>query len=307
MKKEILISTSSFGKVDGKALQMLNDNGFSVELNPFGTTLTQDQSIQLLKNKVGLIAGTEKINGLTFDAASALKYICRLGTGMDSVDLIEANKRGILVENTPNAHVDGVAELCLAGILDLHRDISSAHSQLKAGVWKKPMGTLLKGKTLGLIGLGKVAKRLVELVQAFDLNILAKDIYWDDEFASKWNIKKCSMEEILTQSDVVSLHIPFSPENKHLIGPNELAMLKNNAKLVNTSRGGLVDENALISFLTNNPSARAYIDTFESEPYAGDLIKLDNILLTPHIGSYAKEVRMNMELECAKKIIAFFS
>ena len=307
MKKEILISTSSFGKVDGKALQMLKDHGFSIELNPFGKTLTQEQSIALLKNKVGLIAGTEKIDTLTFDAADSLKYICRLGTGMDSVDLIEAKKRGIVVENTPNAHVDGVAELCLAGMLDLHRDVAFSNSELKSGKWQKPMGTLLRGKTLGLIGLGKVSKRLVELVQPFELNIMATDIHWDSNFASKWKIQKKTTQEILQQSDVVSLHIPFSNENKHLIGEKELRLLKSDAKLINTSRGGLIDENALISFLTDNPMARAYIDTFENEPYSGDLVKLKNVLLTPHIGSYAKEVRMNMELECAQKITAFFN
>ncbi|MBT8327414.1 MAG: phosphoglycerate dehydrogenase [Bacteroidia bacterium] len=307
MKKEILISTSSFGKVDATALELLENNGFSVELNPFGSTMTQEQSIELLKNKVGLIAGTEKINALTFDSTNTLKYICRLGTGMDSVDLVEAKKRGIVVENTPDAHIDGVAELCLAGMLDLHRDISLSHSQMKAGVWKKPMGTLLKGKTLGLIGLGKVSKRLIELLQAFDLKIMATDIHWDEEFASKWNIKKTTINEIMEQSDVVSIHIPYSTANRHIIGSRELAMLKNNAKVINTSRGGLVDENALISFLTDNPSARAYIDTFENEPYSGELVKLNNVLVTPHIGSYAKEVRMNMELECANKIIAFFS
>jgi D-3-phosphoglycerate dehydrogenase len=306
MNKSILISTSSFGKVNSKPLDMLKDAGFNITLNPYGKTLNQEQSIELLKGKVGVIAGTEKIDQKTFNQHPQLEYICRLGAGMDSVDVMGARDQGILVENTPNAHVDGVAELCLAGVLDLHRKISLAHSNLRNGIWNKPMGSLLKGKTVGLIGLGKVSKRLVELLTPFEVNILANDVFWDESFAGKHEVTKASLEDLLQNSDIVSLHIPYSKENKHIIGETQLALLKEDVQIVNTSRGGLIDEKALISFLRQNKLASAYLDTFEVEPYEGELISLDNVLLTPHIGSYAKEVRIRMELDCANKMIDFF-
>lgn len=307
MSKKILISTSSFGKVDNTPLKMLTEAGFEVTLNPHGKTMSQEQSIALLEGMDGLIAGTEKLDAATFDAHPNLKYICRLGTGMNSVDLAEAANRGIPVENTPSAHVDGVAELALAGILDIHRDISVAHTNMKKGVWKKPMGSLLKGKTIGLIGLGKVSKRLVELLKPFGVTILAQDLYWDDMFAQTHDIKQVDLKTLCEKSDVVSIHIPYTPENHHIIGDSELSSMKPTAKVVNTSRGGLIDENALISFLNNNTDARAYLDTFEVEPYYGALLHCDNLLVTPHIGSYAREVRLNMEIETAQKTIAFFS
>ncbi len=305
--KKILISTSSFGKVNPKPLQMLKDAGFEVKLNPHGKTLSKEQSLALLSGIDGLIAGTEPIDNETFNQHPQLRYICRLGTGMDSVDLEAAKNLNIPVENTPIAHVDGVAELCLGGILDLHRNISFAHASMKQNIWKKPMGSLLKGKKIGLIGLGKVAKRLVELLKPFETEIIATDLFWDEEFANSNGIRKASKGEILKNADVVSLHVPFTPSNKHMIGKSEFALLKSDAMIVNTSRGGLIDENELISFLKENEQAKAYIDTFEAEPYSGELIEQDRVLLTPHIGSYAKEVRINMEMECAKKIIAFFN
>jgi D-3-phosphoglycerate dehydrogenase len=305
--KKVLISTSSFGKVDPKPLTLLQDAGFEVLLNPQGATLTKEQSIDLLKGQVALIAGTESLDSDTFKAHPQLEYICRLGTGMNSVDMEAAKGNNIVVENTPDAHVDGVAELCLAGILDLHRSVSFAHHAMRNGIWKKPMGSLLKGKTIGLIGLGKVAKRLVSLLQPFDVKILACDKYWDTYFANKFEIQQVSLSHLLEDSDVVSLHIPFTDENKYIIGEKELNLMKSGSKLINTSRGGLIDEKSLITYLTKNPLCSAYLDTFEAEPYKGALLGLENVLFTPHIGSYAKEVRLNMEMECANKVIAFFN
>ncbi|PCJ67874.1 MAG: 3-phosphoglycerate dehydrogenase [Bacteroidetes bacterium] len=307
MERKILISTSSYGKVDSKPLELLEQAGFEVTLNPYGSKLSISQSIELLAGQTALIAGTEKLNAEIFDAHPQLKYICRLGTGMDSVDLDEAKNRNIPVENTPNAHVDGVAELCLSGILDLHREVSFAHHNLKQGVWKKPMGSLLKGKTIGLIGLGKVAKRLVELLQPFNMKILAVDKYWDSDFAKQYNVEQVELDYLLQNSGIVSIHIPFSPENKNVISERELNLMNSSAILINTSRGGLINEVDLLTHLKANSMFKAYLDTYESEPYTGELLSLDNILLTPHIGSYAKEVRLNMEMECAEKIIAYFN
>jgi D-3-phosphoglycerate dehydrogenase len=302
----ILISPGSFGKVSLTAVNKIKEAGYEVTMNPYGKTLTKVQTLELLKDKVGIIAGTEALDKEVLDANPQLKYICRLGTGMDNVDQVETEMRNIQVDNTPDAHVDGVAELCFAGILDLHRQVSFAHHNVKNGIWKKPMGRLLQGKTLGIIGLGRVSKKMIVLMQPFNLRVIAIDMYWDKEFADKYNVEQVDKKTLLKESDIVSLHLPFTQENKYTIASEELKFLKTTAMLVNTSRGGLIDEQALEIHLKNNPKTTAYLDTFEVEPYNGNLINLENVLFTPHIGSYAEEVRLKMEMECADKLMAYF-
>jgi D-3-phosphoglycerate dehydrogenase len=302
---KILISTSSFGKENETPLNLIKQSGFEVYLNPYGRQLTIDESKDLLVGKVGLIAGTEKLNEEAISAAMDLKYIVRLGTGMDNVDFNITNQKGIEVESTPNAHIDGVAELALGGILNSLRSIAWNDHQIKSGNWIKPMGSLLKGKTIGLIGLGKIAKRLAILLNPFICNILAYDPSFDEEFANKWGIQKTSLDTILENSNIISLHLPFSIENKHIINNASFTKMKKDVLIVNTSRGGLVNESALFDFLKNNSSAKAYLDTFEEEPYKGDLCLLSNVLMTGHIGTYAKEVRLTMEMEAAQKLINF--
>ena len=304
---KILISTSSFGKENRLPLNLLEEAGFEVQLNPFGRQLTVDESKELLQGIKGVIAGTEKLNDEALSTAKVLKYLVRLGTGMDNVDFNITNQKGIVVENTPNAHVDGVAELTLAGILNSLRSISWNDAQIKSGNWAKPMGSLLKGKTVGLIGLGKIAKRLTLLLQPFACNILAYDPFFDEEFANKWGVQQASMETILHESNVISLHLPFSIENKYIINAASFSKMKQDVLLVNTARGGLINEDALFDFLNINQNAKAYLDTFESEPYNGKLCQLVNVLMTGHIGTYAKEVRLIMEMEAAEKLINFFA
>lgn len=304
---KILISTSSFGKENRMPLSLLEEAGFEVQLNPFGRQLTVNESKDLLQGKIGVIAGTEKLNDEALCTAKELKYLVRLGTGMDNVDFNITNQKGIVVENTPNAHVDGVAELTLAGIINSLRSISWNDAQIKSGNWAKPMGSLLKGKTVGLIGFGKIAKRLTLLLQPFACNILAYDPFFDDEFANKWGVQQAIMETILHESSVISLHLPFSSENKNIINAASFSKMKQDVLLVNTARGGLIDEGALFDFLNINQNAKAYLDTFESEPYNGKLCQLVNVLMTGHIGTYAKEVRLTMEMEAAEKLINFFA
>lgn len=304
---KILISTSSFGKENRTPLNLLYEAGFDVQLNPYGRQLTIEESKELIQGKIGIIAGTEKLNEEVLSTSTDLKYLVRLGTGMDNVDFNTTEKKGIVVENTPNAHVDGVAELTLAGTLTALRKIAWNDQQIKLGNWVKPMGSLLKGKTVGLIGFGKIAKRLTILLQPFACKILAFDPFFDEEFAYKWRVQKGPFDTILHDSDIISLHLPFSKENKNIINAASFSKMKNDVLIVNTARGGLIDEAALFDFLKNNPISKAYLDTFEKEPYSGNLCSLENVLMTGHIGTYAKEVRLTMEMEAAQKLINFFN
>jgi D-3-phosphoglycerate dehydrogenase / 2-oxoglutarate reductase len=306
MAYRILTTTSSFGKVDSKPLQLLTEAGFEVTLNPFARTLTIDESLSVLEGYDGLIAGTEKLNAQVLDSAKNLKYLCRLGAGMDNVDFEAAEKNRIIVENTPSAHVDGVAELTLGGILSSLRGMATAHSNLTQGNWQKPMGTLLRGKTVGIIGLGQVGKRLVALLKPFEVKILAYDPFQDAGFAKANDINFVDLTTMAAQSDIITMHMPFTKEAKHMIDQSFLSKCKKSVLIVNASRGGLINEVDLLEFLSSNPSASAYLDTFEQEPYSGPLCTLSNCMLTPHIGSYANEVRINMEMEAAQNVINFF-
>jgi D-3-phosphoglycerate dehydrogenase len=300
---KVLTTSSSFGKVNPEPLEKLISAGLTVEQNPYGRKLTIEESKNLYPGVDLLIAGTEKINYENLSHANRLKFICRLGVGMDNVDRKAAESRNIELDNTPSAHVDGVAELTLAGMLDMCRHISRLDRNIRKGIWNKHMGFLLKGKTIGIVGLGQVGKRLVELLKPFSVQILAYDLYPDKEFAERNNIKWCDLNELFTISDLISLHVPGIKENYHMISYDLLEQAKDHLMLINIARGGIVNEDALFEFLNKHRDASAYVDTFEQEPYSGPLLELENCLLTPHIGSYAREVRVNMEMEAAEKII----
>lgn len=304
---KVLVTTSSFGKVDKRPLDLLAEAGHEVTVNPYGRKLSIEESKELLPGYDALIAGTEKINLESLSTTSSLQYICRLGAGMDSVDFNATKERNIKVENTPSAHVDGVAELSLWGMLSCLRSAAQAHHNLRTDVWKKPMGSLLKDKKVGIIGLGQVGKRMVALLKPFNVSILANDAYPDTDFAQKNNVTLTSIENVLSECDIISIHVPFTPDNKYLLDTPQFALLKENAVVLNVSRGGLVNEEALCQFLKKNEKAAAYLDTFEQEPYNGPLQKVSNCVLTPHIGSYASEVRIAMELEAATKVIQYFN
>lgn len=305
INRNILITTSTFGKVDEKPLRLLEEAGFNITLNPYGRTLNVSESLELMPGVSGMIAGTEKLNGEVLNAANELKYLCRLGAGMDNVDFDVAKKKSITVENTPSAHVKGVAELTLAGILSLLRRIHISDRDLKAGVWEKYMGGLLYGKKVGVVGFGRVARHLTKLLMPFEVEILAYDPYIDNKVSGE-AVTFTTKEYLFQNADIISLHLPYSADNHHIINESAFSTMKDNVTLVNVARGGLIDEIALYDFLNKNIRASAYLDTFEQEPYKGKLTELDNILLSPHIGSYAREVRIEMEMMAAENLINFF-
>lgn len=298
----IAISTSSFGKENARPLDLLAERGLSWRLNPHGRTLTEDEAIEHTRGAVGLIAGTEPLTERVFAALDGLKVVSRVGIGMDSVDRAAAERCGITVINTPDAHVDAVAELALGGILAALRHIARGDRAVRTG-WTKPMGGLLRGKTIGVVGLGKVGRALVALAKPFGVAVLAVDPVRDDAWAAAHGARYVELPELLREADVVSLHVPYHRDRHHMIGADQLAVMKPTALLVNTARGGLIDEVALAVHLRANKRAGAYLDCFEKEPYSGPLAELDNAVLTPHIGSYAREARVQMEEEAVRNLL----
>lgn len=272
------------------------------KLNPFGRPLKSPEIVDLLGGCVGVIAGTEIYDQSTLNRLSGLRVISRCGSGMDNVDLRACKKHGIRVFNTPGVVERAVAELVLGLMLNLLRQINVSDWHLRNGQWQKIMGELILNKKVGLVGFGQVGQETARLLKALG----AKVLYYDPFVRS---IKpaalatKMDLSKLLKDCDIISLHVPLNGETKHLINAQRLSMMKKTAVLINTSRGGVVDEDALCSALKEGRLAAAALDVFEQEPYKGPLIELPNIILTPHIGSYAKEARVQMELKAVENIL----
>jgi D-3-phosphoglycerate dehydrogenase len=208
---------------------------------------------------------------------------------------------GIVVRNTPEALTDAVAELTLGGLLSVLRQIGRMDRDMHAGAWERQMGGLLRGRTVGIVGLGRIGRRLAELLHPFEVRIIASDRAPDAGVAAHLGVTYVELDELLAESDVVTLHMPGMDEP--LIGERELALMKPGAILINASRGGLVDEAALHAAITEDRLAGAYLDTFATEPYDGPLRDLPTVLLTPHAGSYAAEARERMETEAVQNLV----
>lgn len=303
MNRLVAISTSSFGRYDRTPLELLEERGWEIRLNPHGRRLTAEEVTLLLDGATALIAGTEPLTRDVLAAATDLRVISRCGVGLDNVDRPAAADLGIEVTATSFAHVDAVAELTLAGLLALLRRVAEADRSVRDGRWTKPMGRLLRRKTVGLVGLGRTGQAFARLLRPFDVRLLATDPMADADAATDLGAELLSLEDLLAQADVVSLHLPYSPDVHHLLDAEALGRMKEGAYLVNCARGGLVDEAALAAALGPGRLAGACLDVFEHEPYEGPLAASDRTLLTTHIGSYAIESRVAMEIEAVENLL----
>jgi len=297
----ILITTSSFDTEHNAQLRRLRESGCQVEPNPHGRRLTEAEVADLLGNDiVGVIAGVEPLTRAVIGKAHSLKIISRCGIGLDSVDLDAAAERGIKVYNTPSAPAWAVAELTLALVLNLLRRVAEADRSLRQNEWKQLMGSLLAFQTVGIIGFGRIGRRVAELAHTFGAKILIHDKVMADvpDYC-----EAADFDRLLQRSDIVTLHVPLLPELRHMIGRAQLARMKHGAYLINAARGGLVDEAALLESLQTGALAGAALDTFEVEPYHGPLAAMPQVLLTAHMGSYARESRIQMEQEAAHNLL----
>lgn len=303
MKNKILTSPSSMGEVGSQPFDLLRDNGFEIINNPFGRKLTEDEVIDLAGDCVGIVAGVEPLTKKVMDALPKLKCISRVGVGMDNVDLDYAKQKGIIVINTPDGPTRGVAELTLGMTMSLLRRIPQADAALKNKQWKKQIGNLIYEKQIGIIGLGRIGKMVAELFRGIGNPVIGFDLYPDEKWANARGIELKSFEEILRHADILTIHVPGNKDKSAVIGKKEIDLMKNGSFLINISRGGVVDEDALFEALSTDKLAGAAVDVFSKEPYAGPLCNLDNIVLTPHLGSYASEGKLQMEIDAVINLI----
>jgi D-3-phosphoglycerate dehydrogenase len=300
---KVFISTSSFGKYDPEPLELLKRNGFEILTNTTGRTLKSEEIVSMARGCYAIIAGTEIYDRATLSRCDGLKIISRCGAGLDGIDFAAAKDLGIDILSTPRGPTQAVAELTLGLILNLIRQVELCDAELKRGRWTKEMGFLIGELKFGIIGLGKIGKRVAELLRAFDATVIGTDLLPDQSWALSNQVTLKERAAVISESDVLCLHLPYEPALHHLIGAAQIASMKSGSFLINTSRGGLIDEAAMLEALRTKHLRGAAIDTFEAEPYVGPLRQLENVILTPHIGSYARGGRVNMERESVENVL----
>lgn len=295
---KIAITTSSFARFSDAPLQLLRQEHIDYVLNPLGRKLTENETIDLLQDCVAVAAGTEPLTARVMDALPGLKVISRCGTGMDNVDMEAARARGIAVRNTPDGPTQAVAELTLGLALDLMRQVSRMDRELRSGVWKKRMGNLLGGKRLGIVGMGRIGRAVADIFTP-----LGVQVAFNDPVSCCGDYPCMPVEELLGWADILSLHCSMTGGECSLFTAEHLRRMKRGSWVINVARGGLIDEQALYEALADGHLAGAAVDVFGNEPYTGLLSSLDNVILTPHIGSYAKEARIRMETDTIANLI----
>jgi D-3-phosphoglycerate dehydrogenase / 2-oxoglutarate reductase len=292
--------------MDREPIQLLESENIPFTPNPFQRRLREEELAEIIEPYEALIAGTEPITARVLERATNLRLIARVGIGLDSVALRAARAKGIEITYTPAAPSPAVAELAIAQMLALLRHTPIANREIREGIWKRRIGRRLGLMTVGVIGVGRIGRRVIQHLKGWSPQILAHDIREDLDFSGTTGCSWTDAETIYRRADIITLHVPLTRRTRGMIGERQLAMMKSDAILINTARGEIVDEGALAAALRANPRFAAAMDVFENEPYQGELTVLENCLLSSHMGSATRDCRLRMELEAAQEVIRYF-
>lgn len=304
---KILVTPTSFRKpVNAHAVKLLESFADEVVYNDTGSPLTGNQLIELLQGCDGYLAGVDYINSEIIESMpSTVRVISRYGAGIDRVDLDACRERGILVTNTPGANATAVCELAFGLMLSLSRSIPALDRAVRRGEWPRSNGMELSGKRLGIVGLGNIGKQLAVRAKSFEMDVCAYDPFIDQAFVKIERIEEMSLDELCQSSDIVSLHLPFTDITRNIIDKKRMQSMKPGTIIINTSRGGLIDEIAAAELLRNGYLRGMGLDAFEEEPLQASPLKdLDNVILTPHTGAHTDEAIKRMGLMSVKNLIA---
>lgn len=305
---KVLITTVPFADKNPLPLKLLEKAGIDYLINPIGRKLKEDELAEMVSDFDGLIAGTEPITDKVMSHGKNLKLISRVGIGLDSVDLLAAERRGIQVSYTPDAPAPAVAELTVGMMLTLLRSVHVANSQMHQGLWHRYFGRRISEITIGIIGVGRIGRGVIERLASFrPAKILINDITPEVEFSSMSWVQSASKEEIYQQADLISLHVPLTAQTKNMIQYNHLKAMKEDAIVINTSRGGIINEVDLARALNEGHLSAAAVDVFEQEPYDGELRDIERCLLTSHMGSMSVDCRTRMEIEATEEAVRFLT
>ena len=299
---KILISDKMSNKVE----DVLNSKSIEYDIK---TGLEPDELKSIIDDYDGiLIRSATKLTADILENCSNLKVIGRAGVGVDNVDLDVATKNKILVMNTPLGNLEATAELTVGLMFSLYRHIHNANASTHEGKWEKAkfMGTELKGKTLGIVGFGNIGQRVAEICKVIGMQILTNSNSASDEVLNSFGAKKVSTEELLSSSDVLSLHTKLNDQTKNMLNKESIATMKNSSVIINCARGGLINESDLKDALNNDVIAGAAIDVYETEPATENVMfGAKNLLLTPHLGASSKEAQSNVAIDVANQVADF--
>lgn len=306
---KILVSDCTFGIIDKTPINLLKE--YNVVYNETNRKYTLGELDVVLKENQPdiIIAGTEKYNSERLDICRNLKMISRLGIGIDSVDLNECLKRNIIVTNTPDAPSNAAAELTIGQMFNMLRHIQYVSQDIRQGKWNRYIGREIKYCNIGIIGFGRIGSMVAKKLSGLDIpknNLFINDIIEDLMNTQEIGMPS-SKEYIWKNSDIITIHIPLNEKNRNFITKKEFSLMKTNALLINAARGGIINESDLYDWLSKNKNVAAAIDTFENEPYQEKLLSLDNVYLTPHIGSCTEKSRFEMEVGAVKEALNFIN
>ena len=305
---KVLVTTIPFADKDTRPLHLLEQAGAEVIVNPLGRKFTEADFAGMITDVDILIAGTESITEAVLGQTSRLKLIARVGIGLDSVDLLAAHQHDVAVSYTPDAPSPAVAELTIGLMIDLLRSVHVSSLQMHQGQWYRYFGRRLSRATIGIIGVGRIGARVISHLGGFECSrILVNDIDPDVQAPNHPTcaVERTDKEAIYREADIISLHVPLTAKTRNLITHKEMGYMKPGALLINTARGGIINESDLCLALRSGHLGGAAIDVFEQEPYNGPLADLDTCLLTAHMGSMSIDCRTQMEVEASTEAVRF--
>ena len=307
MNDLIFVALSTFAADDRRPLELLEASGHPFRIHRTGKRITTLELLRDGYDAAAILAGVEPYDSSTLSQLRSLRCISRCGVGVDAIDMAAARQRGVAVANTPGIPTEAVAELALAMFLALSRNLRLQANLMQARRWERTRAHLLAGRTVGIIGLGRIGQRVAQLCQAFNARVLAYDPLVDTTLACGLGVELVPMEPLLREADILSLHASRSTEQPILIGTAELAVMKRGAILVNLARGEMVDEGALVEALRSGQLAGAGLDVFTAEPYQGPLCDFEQVILTPHSATLTVETRAAMELQCVENALQYLA
>lgn len=292
---QVLVTSMLIAQDNAALLAPLTRLGATLRFSPFPGRRAPGELAALLADADAMLAGTDPVTEDVLAQTSRLKLIARVGVGYDAIDIEAARRHGVVVSVTPSANEITVADYALAAMLALLRHVVHSHVTTQAGKWDRRGGTDLAGKTIGIIGLGRIGKLVARRLAGFDTRLLAYDLYQDAAFAAQYGVTYMDLDALLAEADVVTLHLLLNPSTRHLLDASRLARMKRGAFLVNTCRGPVVDEHALAAALAAGQLGGAALDVFEEEPPSDSpILQAPNVLLSPHIAGISAESSQRM-------------
>ena len=303
-----LITTIPFADKNRLPLDLLENAGVEYLINPLNKKLTENELSEMVSDFDLIIAGTEPITKKVMNKATNLKMISRVGIGLDSVDLLEAEKRGIIVSYTPDAPAPAVAELTIGLMLNLLRSVQLSNMEMHRGKWHRFFGRRLSTVTIGIIGVGRIGSGVLQHLQGFGSpRILLNDTKPNPELEKRFNIEWVDKKTIYQQADIITIHTPLTVQTKNMIKKEQLLNMQEDAVIINTARGGIINEQDLYTVMQAGHLSGAAIDVFDFEPYTGKMREIERCILTAHMGSMSVDCRTRMEIEATEEAVRFLT